>query len=181
MQRLLKHAHMKLRLVSALLLFSLGSAEAQSPSPGRSTLSRVLHPFGGGTRKAPHYSDPRIRGLLLELTLPTEPTRLSEVRQLPVRITLTNTGAAPLVLDFPTSQRIDIHLLNAAGEVLTRWSDNRVFAEETGTVLINPRENVVYEESIATRELQPGKVYTVEVFLPKYSELRVRQKFLTAQ
>jgi len=86
----------------------------------------------------------------------------------------------PIALDFPTSQRIDIQLLNPAGEVLTRWSENHAFTEEIGNVLINPREQIVYNETIATRELQPGRVYSVDVFFPRYPELRTRQKFMTA-
>ena len=97
-----------------------------------------------------------------------------------VRAMLSNTSGYPVILDFPNAQRIEILLLNSAGEVLTKWSENRMFAQEVGTVLVNPREQIVYDEAIATRELQAGKVYTVEVFFPKYPELRVRQKFLTA-
>jgi hypothetical protein len=63
---------------------------------------------------------------------------------------------------------------------LTRWSENRAFTEEIGNLTINPREQIVYNETIATRELQPGRVYSVEVFFPKYPELRARQKFMTA-
>ena len=121
-----------------------------------------------------------MRGLLLEVQVPTEPIRLSEVRQLRVQAILRNIGGFPVPLDFPTSQRIDIHLLNSAGEALTRWSENRAFTEEIGNLTINPREQVVYNETIATRELQPGRVYSVEVFFPKYPELRARQKFMTA-
>lgn len=121
-----------------------------------------------------------MRGLLLEVQVPTESIRLSEVRQLRVQAILRNIGGSPVPLDFPTSQRIDIHLLNSAGEVLTRWSENRAFTEEIGNLTINPREQVAYNETIATRELQPGRVYSVEVFFPKYPELRARQKFMTA-
>jgi hypothetical protein len=109
-----------------------------------------------------------------------EAVRLSEVRQLHIRARLINLGVYPVSLDFPTSQRIDIQLLNATGQILTRWSENRAFGEEPGSLLVNPHEQVLYEETIATRELQPGKVYTVEVFYPKYPELRARQKFMTA-
>jgi hypothetical protein len=179
LQRLLKHAHMKIRTALVLALLVTSTALAQSPSPGRSFFSRVLHPFGS-SRKAPKYHDSRLRGLLLELEVAGEPIRLSEVRQLRVRARLNNLGGYPISLDFPTSQRIDIQLLNASGQVLTRWSENRAFSEETGTLLVNPREQILYDETIATRELQPGKVYTVEAFYPKYAELRARQKFMTA-
>ena len=53
--------------------------------------------------------------------------------------------------------------------------------EKPETVLINPDEHVEYVQPIATRELTPDKVFTVEVFLPNYPELRIRQKFLTQQ
>ena len=164
-----------------IMLFAVSSAVAQTPTPAeRGFFNRMLHPFGSTKTKAPKYQDPRLRGLLLDVQVPTEPVRLSEVRQLRVHVVLTNFGSNPVALDFPTSQRIDIQLLNPAGEVLTRWSENRAFTEEIGNFLVNPREQIVYNETIATRELQPGRVYSVEVFFPKYSELRGRQKSMTA-
>jgi Intracellular proteinase inhibitor len=165
----------------AILLFAVSNAMAQTPTPGqRGFFNRMLHPFGPPKTKTPKYQDPRLRGLLLEVQVPAESVRLSEVRQLRVHVVLTNLGSNPISLDFPTSQRIDIQLLNPAGEVLTRWSENRAFTEEIGNFLVNPREQIVYNETIATRELQPGRVYSVEVFFPKYPELRARQKFMTA-
>jgi Intracellular proteinase inhibitor len=158
-------------------------AQAPSNSPGdHGLLSRVLHPFGGAAKKkAPKYQDQRLRGLVLELQIPAEPVKLSEVRQLHVKAILSNVGSSPVTLDFPNSERVEIQLLDANGRILTRWSENRAFDEQPGTLLINPREQIVYDETIATRELQPGRVYTVEVFFPRYPEIRARQKFMTAQ
>ena len=163
--------------IAALLL--VATAAAQSPTPSRSFFDRVLHPLGS-SKRLPKYADSRLRGLLLEVQVPIEPVRLSEVRQVHVKAILSNSGPSPVPLDFPNSQRIDIQLLAPNGEVLTRWSENRVFSDEVGTLLINPREQIVYDETIATRELQPGRVYTAEVFFPKYPELRAHQKFMTA-
>src|SRR5437588_9200970 len=146
---------MNTRTVLMLALLLTSNALAQSPSPGRSFFSRILHPFGS-SHKPPKYRDPRLRGLLLELEVPGDAVRLSEVRQLHIRARLSNLGGYPVSLDFPTSQRIDIQLLNASGQVLTRWSQNRAFGEEPGSLLVNPHEQVLYEETIATRELQPG-------------------------
>jgi hypothetical protein len=172
---------MKWALGIMIAVVAVSNATAQAPSPpGRSFFNRMLHPFGSAKKKAPKYQDIHLRGLLVEVQVPAEPIRLSEVRQLRVQAMLSNLGGYPVSLDFPTSQRIDIQLLNPAGEILTRWSENRAFTEEIGTLTINPREEVVYNETIATRELQPGRVYSVEVFFPKYPELRARQKFMTA-
>ena len=96
-----------------------------------------------------------------------------------VKLTVTNMGAYMIPLDFPTDQRIEVQLLNAADTVLTKWSDNHAVKEKPGTVLINPGEHVEYKENIATRDLTPGRVFTAEVFFPKYPELKIRQKFLT--
>jgi len=171
----------------ALALLSLAIAgplwaEDQTPPPTPPKRSgwftRMLHPFQSSP--APTYKDARLRGLALDLKLSPQPVKLSEVRQLEVKITLTNVSKRAVELDFPTDQRIEIHLKNSSDTVLTTWSDNHAFEPNPGTVLINPGEHIYYPETIATRELTPNKVFIVEVFFPQYPELRIRQKFLTA-
>ena len=164
------------------LAFS-GSAFAQetqsSPAPQRrGWISRMLHPFP--SERLPDYKDPRIRGLALSLELSAQPVKLSEIRQLEVKFTLINKARNPITLEFPGSQRFEIYLRNSAEKVLATWSDNHAFTDDPGTVLINPQEHIEYAETIATRELTPNKVFIAEVFFPKYPELRVRQKFMTA-
>jgi hypothetical protein len=83
-----------------------------------------------------------------------------------------------VTLDFPLNQRIEIYLTNSEGNILTKWSDNHAIAEKPATILINPQERIEYNETIATRDLTPNKVFIAEVFFPQYPELRVRQKFL---
>jgi hypothetical protein len=164
-------------LCTALFLFAAASlAPAQEK---RSWLHRLTHPFGS-SEKIPTYKNPKIRGLALTVELPSEPLRLTETRQLPVHIILSNRGDRAVELIFPTEQRIEILLHNAAGQVVTRWSDNRAFEEHPSTLLINPHEHVEYSETIATRELEPGKVFTVEVQVPAYPELRARRKGIAA-
>lgn len=145
----------------------------------RNWLSRMIHPFGP-SEKIPQYRDPRIRGLALTIELPSEPVKLSEMRQLPVHVLLTNRGDRAVELDFPTEQRIEILLHNASGQIVTRWSENRAFEEKPGTLLLNPKEHVEYSETIATRELEPGKVFTVEVTVPAYPELSAQRKSIAA-
>jgi hypothetical protein len=167
-----------------LLLFALatsGFAQEIQPTPApekRSWLSR-LNPFRSSER-LPEYSDPVIRGLVMTVELAPQPLRLSEVRQMDVRVRLTNKSKRPITLEFPTSQRFEIYLRNSGENILTTWSDNHAFAQVLGTVYINPQEHIEYAETIATRELTPNRVFICEVFFPKYPELRVRQKFLAA-
>ena len=95
-----------------------------------------------------------------------------------VKVTLGNLSKRPVTLDFPSSQRIEIYLMNSAGDVLTKWSENHAITEKPATILINPNERIEYDETISTRELAPNKVFIAEVFFPQYLELRIRQKFL---
>ncbi|MEY2545447.1 MAG: Intracellular proteinase inhibitor [Verrucomicrobiota bacterium] len=152
----------------------------ETPAAKRSWFGRVLHPFGGGAPAQQEVRNPRLRGLVLNLEIVPQPLKLSEVRQLSVKFTATNKGKKAVNMDFPNEQRIEIYLLNSADVVLTKWSENRVFKDKPSTLLINPQEQIEYNEKISTRELAPDKVYSIEVFFPKYPELRVRQKFLTA-
>ncbi len=175
---------MKRTLAATLLLLALATgvfaqgAGAPAQTERRSWFSR-LNPFNRG-EKLPEYSDPRLRGLLLTVEVSPQPVKLSETRQMKVKIRLTNKAKRPVTLEFPDGQRFEIFLRNSAETVLITWSDNHAFADVLGSVFINPQEHIEYSETIATRELLPNKVYTCEVFFPKYSELRVRQKFLTA-
>jgi hypothetical protein len=114
----------------------------------------------------------------LDLQIAPQTVKLSEVRQLSVKVTLANISKRPVALDFPSSQRIEIFLMNSAGDVLTKWSENHAFTEKPSTILINPSERIEYNETISTRELTPNKVFIAEVFFPEYLELRIRQKFL---
>jgi hypothetical protein len=165
--------------MSANLLAQETETTTTTTAEKRSWLGRMLHPFGSSDQ-LPEYKDAKLRGLVLSLRLAPLPVKLSEIRQMEVTITLTNKAKKPITLEFPTTQRFEIYLLNSTGKVLTAWSDNRAFTDDPTTVLINPGEHVEYDETIATRELTPNRVFICEAYFPKYPDLRVQQKFLTA-
>jgi hypothetical protein len=174
---------MKRRLILLVLIVCVAGAvfgqdATPTPTPPRKRgwLSRILHPFSPNV--VPQYRDPRLRGLALDLQISPQTVKLSEVRQLSVKVTLANLSKRPVALDFPTTQRIEIYLMNSAGEILTRWSENHAISDKPATILINPSERIEYNETISTRELTPNKVFIAEVFFPQFLELRVRQKFL---
>src|SRR3984893_3719672 len=144
----------------------------------RGFFGRIMHPFSS-SEVLPKYDNRKLRGLVLNLQVSPQPVRLSEVRQLEVKVIVNNLGNHMIRLDFPTEQRIEVQLLNSAEGVLTKWSENHAFKETPGSILINPDEHIEYKEMIATRDLTPGRVFTAEVFFPRYPELRIRQKFMT--
>src|SRR5215470_8570334 len=174
---------MKRRIVLPVLVVFLaagmfGQDVTPTPTPTRKRgwLSRILHPFSPNV--VPQYKDPRLRGLSLDLQITPQTVKLSEVRQLSVKVTLANLSRRPVTLDFPTTQRVEIYLTNSAGEVLTKLSEKHAIAEKPATILINPYERIEYNETILTRQRTPNKVFIAEVFFPQFLELRIRQKFL---
>jgi len=156
----------------------VGQDVTPTPAPPRKRgwLGRILHPFSPNV--VPQYKDARLRGLALDLQITPQTVKLSEIRQISVKVTLSNLSKRPITLDFPTTQRIEIYLTDSAGDVLTKWSENHAIAPKPGTILINPSERIEYDETISTRELTPNKVFIAEVFFPQFLELRIRQKFL---
>jgi hypothetical protein len=174
---------MKRRFILLLLMLLMAGgilaqdiAPTSTPSRRRGWLSRILHPFS--PEVVPQYKDPKLRGLALDLQITPQTVKLSEVRQLAVKVTLANLSKRPVPLDFPTNQRIEIYLKDSGGDILTKWSDNHAIAEKPVTVVVNPQERIEYSETISTRELTPNKVFIAEVFFPQYPEMRIRQKFL---
>ena len=174
---------MKRRIVLLVLIvfvtgamFGQDVTPAATPARKRGWLSRILHPFS--PNMVPQYKDARLRGLALDLQITPQTVKLSEVRQLGVKVTLANLSKKPVTLDFPTTQRIEIYLTDSAGNVLTKWSENHAIADKPATILINPAERIEYNETMSTRELAPNKVFVAEVFFPQFLELRIRQKFL---
>ena len=173
---------MKRTVLRILIFFVVGSMFAQDIMPTatsgrrRGWLGRLLHPFSPDA--VPQYKDARLRGLTVDLQITPQTVKLSEVRQLGIKLTLANISKRPATLDFPTNQRIEIYLTSSEGNILTKWSDNHAIAEKPATILINSQERIEYNETIATRDLAPNKVFIAEVFFPQYPELRVRQKFL---
>jgi hypothetical protein len=176
---LMRRCVASLVLVLAVAVGVFGQeATPTSTTQKRGWLGRIFHPFS--STSISQYKDPRLRGLALDLLVTPQTAKLSESRQLDIKLTLTNQSKRTITLDFPTNQRIEVYLMNTAETVLTKWSDNHAITEKPGTVLINPQEHIEYNEMITTRDLTPNKVFIAEVFFPQYPELRIRQKFLTA-
>src|SRR5438105_13968526 len=129
-----------LMLLMADGIFAQDIAPTSTPARRRGWLSRILHPFS--PEVVPQYKDPRLRGLALDLQITPQTIRLSEVRQLGIKVTLANLSKRPVTLDFPTNQRIEIYLRNSTGDILTKWSDNHAIVAKPVTILINPQERI---------------------------------------
>lgn len=126
--------------------------------------------FGGKEKGAPQWKDLQI---VLEVK-PANPS-LTEVKRLEVAIRLTNQGRKLVQLDFPTSQRIEVLVKNAAGKVILKWSEDQPVSDEPTLVTLNPGERLEYVAAIATRDMVPDQRYMIDGFFPRYEQLRASQ------
>ena len=74
----------------------------------------MLHPFS--SEPIPQVQRSKLRGLALDLQIAPQTVKLSEVRQLGIKLALTNQSKRPVTLDFPNEQRIEIYLRNSTGK-----------------------------------------------------------------
>lgn len=119
-----------------------------------------------------------------KITVTPNPLSLKSAEEAPsgrpsIKVTLTvrNKGKRTYTLSFPNSQRYDIQVKSASGQVVYAWSSDKEFVEQIGTILINPSDIISYSETLALGEFStppaPG-AYSVEVAVSNYPELSAR-------
>jgi hypothetical protein len=167
---------MRLPLLVLLLLFALATtgpaSEEGTKKPG--WLGRTARIFGSGKneKERDRGSTVRVKNLTLTMTVTPEVVKLPETRQLQVTLSLANRSRRAVQLEFPTTQRIEILIKETDGKLVTQWSEDQAFENQTVFVMINPGERIEYNASIATRDLQAGSSYIVEGFFPHFDALR---------
>ncbi len=172
---------MKLRAAAAFLiplLFALSvhaSSDAQAtPTPG--LLDKTLfflhikHP-----PRPPDTADLH-NGMELKLDLSPSPIVLSQDRELKVVVDLSDQTKKFIHLDFPTTQRIEILVIDSSGKTVTTWSEDQSFTNDPATITINPGERIEYTESVATRDMVPGQPCIIQVSFPSYPDLKIEQR-----
>lgn len=163
--------------VTASCLSACASREIPTePPPVRpGVISRTLDIFRGSPERIREAGQAETRKLAMTVKTTPDTISLATTRRLAVEVTLTNNSNELVSLQFPTSQRIEIQILDESGRALTRWSDDRAFAQMLGHVAINPGERILYQETISLRDLKPGITYSLEVLIPGYPDLASRR------
>ena len=159
----------------ALVVPPAKAYEEDEPAKKPGLASRTWHTL---TSPFAHEEKPgtvRVKNLALSMELAPEPVKLSETRQIKVALSLTNKSRKLVHLQFPTTQRIEVLIRDKDGKLVTQWSEDQSFANESTFVAINPGERIEYTAAVATRDLAPGREYVVEGFFPNFDELKVRK------
>lgn len=165
------HARPLFILAFALLCGALSAADTQPPASKPGFFKRAadtLWPFD----KKPAEAKPVTGKLVVSITIAPQPLKLADARTFKVTLQLTNKGRKLVQLDFPTTQRIEVLVKDAAGRRVEQWSEDQAFQNEPTLVTINAGERLEYVANVATRDLKVGETYTVEAFFPNYEKLR---------
>jgi hypothetical protein len=122
--------------------------------------------------------DPKSFDVKLEVT--PNPIALGAVKAattptvIKITFSVHNHAKKTYTLSFPTAQRWDFRIINAAGTSLYTYSDNCMFEQKIGTSMVNNDDKLVYSETLQFSDLnaplEPGN-YTVQGVLANYPEM----------
>ena len=186
----------RILLPSLILAASLaaGPGRAIDVSPSKDTIPRSSYDTGGN-RFSIFNGDPKriqranevdCKYFDANVEISPNPLSLQQVHLTgpnpSVKITFStrNHGKKTYTLSFPTSQRWDFRIVNAAGGVVYTYTDDHEFVEVIGTAMVNQGDKISYSESVdfesMTIPLVPG-AYVVQAFLSNYPEIKATTAF----
>jgi hypothetical protein len=112
----------------------------------------------------------------LYLTVSPSEFSLAQISELDVTLKVANSAKKTIELLYPDNQRLEILTKDPSGNVIARWSQDRVFDHFEGFVAVNPDEFIVYSEKLATAGMKAGETYTIEVSLAGQQGYTTRTK-----
>jgi hypothetical protein len=183
---------MKLRAAAVPLLWialaartttaSTSSPAGPDATPKQTLLDQTLHFLHIEHSQAPKGVTRTAGDLELKLDFKPNLVELSKDREVKVTVTLFNRSTKKEVnLNFPTSQRIEVLVRNAAGKVVNTWSEDQSFTNDPAAVTVNPGERLEYSALVPTREMVAGQPFVIEVSFPSYPNLKIQRQLTPAK
>jgi hypothetical protein len=136
--------------------------------------------FNGDPKRIQRANEVDPKAFDVKADVTPSPLSLGAVKAAPaptaLKITFSvhNHAKKTYTLSFPTAQRWDFRILNAAGASIYTYSDNCMFEQKVGTSMVNNDDKLVYSETVVfgdlSAPLQPGN-YTVQCVLANYPEM----------
>jgi Intracellular proteinase inhibitor len=94
------------------------------------------------------------------------PERPGEHTLTRVKLHVRNSGSHPIAFTFVTTQRIEIELVDNGGEVVSRWSDGRMFGQSAATEELAPHHSWIFEGELPIpASLRRSGDYTLRISL----------------
>ncbi|MBV8174853.1 MAG: hypothetical protein JO151_09860 [Verrucomicrobia bacterium] len=115
---------------------------------------------------------PVFYGLEMRVKVSPDVVRLSDARSLEVHLQLINRSKKQVNLIFNDSRKYDFILRDVSGKKLAQWSDDQPVNQTPGYVIINPGERAEFVGNVSTRDMVPGRTYTLEALVVGYDRMR---------
>ena len=167
-------------------------------NPSKNNQPPVFWSSGGGTRFSIFNGDPKRiqranavdpKSFDTKVEFSPNPLSLKALKaiapnpSLKITFSVHNHAKKTYTLSFPTAQRWDFRILDAAGTAIYIYSDNCEFEQKVGASMINNDDKLVYTETVdfddLSQPLAPG-TYTVQTVLANYPEIHAQTQ-LTVQ
>lgn len=143
---------------AALSLLLAACALSTQPDAGESPGEPVETPEGS-------------RGATLTLEVSPEEGRVGR----PVAFTLRLVAGEPMTLEYADGQRYDFEVRDSSGEVVWRWSDDKVFTMAIGREQLREGGELVYRESWSPQS--PGDYEVTGIITASSHDLVTRASF----
>jgi hypothetical protein len=117
-------------------------------------------------------SGPIFYGLEMRTQVQPQPVKLSETRSLEVHVQLINRTKRAVNLRFNDSKHFDLILRDSSGKKLAQWSDDQLVSFNLGCVMVNPSERAEFVGNVSTRDMVPGRSYSIDAFVVGYDNMR---------
>jgi hypothetical protein len=134
------------------------------PKPPHPPLKEQMKKFFHGMFASVKF---HANGNILPMLLSVEPAKfsLAEHSDLSVSLRVSNSQRQEIEFLYPNDQRLEILTKDSTGNVINRWSQDRLFDPMEGFAEINPDEFIIYSEKIPTTGMKAGETYTIEASL----------------
>jgi len=161
-------------------------------NPSKNNQPPVFWSSGGGTRFSIFNGDPKRiqranavdpKSFDTKVEFSPNPLSLKALKaiapnpSLKITFSVHNHAKKTYTLSFPTAQRWDFRILDAAGTAIYIYSDKCEFEQKVGASMINNDDKLVYTETVdfddLSQPLAPG-TYTVQTVLANYPEIHAQ-------
>jgi Intracellular proteinase inhibitor len=181
-------------LVTALMTVS-ATAPAIDVSPSKDTIPRSSFDTGGN-RFSIFNGDPKriqranevdCKQFTAKVQISPNPLSLKEAESIgpnpsmKISFWIQNHSKRTFTLSFPTAQRWDFRILDAANNLVYSYTDDHEFVQVVGTSMVNQDDKLNYSETIEFEDLSvplaPGN-YTVQAVMANYPEIKAQTQFV---
>lgn len=178
---------LSLSLLTVRPLFAIDIDPSKKTVPEMGGSKKRFDPFAGDPARIQKANNINFSDIQATVELAQSELSLYSIKEEGLRPNLrvsfkvkNNNSKRTYTLAYPNAQRYDITVKSPGGQIVYKWSADKLFTETIGTTLINPGDVLGYNELVPVGEfylpLTLGD-YQVEATLANYPEVFARATF----